>query len=253
MEMVIRVKDSYLGFSYIYDDLMDDFDYDGLVKYIEEIFKKNNINPKLILDLACGTGTLCIKMTQRGYDMIGLDISTDMLSVAKRKTQEKGLDILYINQNMSEFELYGTVDAIICTMDSINYLLDESELISLFKNIKNYLNPNGIFIFDINTRHRLKNTFGQNVFVEHGDDIFYVWENNYYDDNNVCEFDLTFFVRKKDKYLRINEYHAQRAYEIDEIGKYLNMAGLHTVNIFNDKSFDDIDENSNKVFFVAKV
>ena len=149
--------DCYSGFAYIYDTLMKDYDYNCLIEYIEKIFERYKIKPNIILDLACGTGTICINMAQKGYDMIGLDISTDMLNVAQTKTRKLGLDILYINQNMTEFELYGTVDAIICTMDSINYIQDKNELIKLFKNVRNYLNPGGLFIFDINTEYRLKN------------------------------------------------------------------------------------------------
>ena len=170
--------ESYTDFAYIYDKLIGQ-DYEKWADYIEDIFAKNNLKPSLVLDLGCGTGSITNILAKRGYDMIGVDISPDMLNVAREKATEEGLDVLYLCQDIREFELYGTVDAIICTLDVLNYITDPDDLKQVFRLVRNYLNPDGIFIFDINTEHKLKNTLGNNTFITDEEGVFYSWENEY--------------------------------------------------------------------------
>ena len=133
------------------DIMMDDVPYDDWTNYIETILKKNNISPELILDLGCGTGSITNRLARKGFNMIGIDLSEDMLSIAKDKAREEDLEILYLCQDMREFELYGTVGCIVSICDSLNYILEEDELLEVFIRVNNYLDPNGLFIFDLNT------------------------------------------------------------------------------------------------------
>lgn len=231
---------------------MYDVDYAQWVDYIEAIFKKYNVKPNLVLELACGTGNICTRMARRGYDMIGIDISEDMLNVAVPKAKEMDLDILYLHQDMTEFELYGTVDVILCLMDSVNYILQEKELIKMFKLVRNYLNPGGLFIFDTNSYYKLKKILGNNTFVVDENEIFYVWENNFNKKTEICEFYLTFFVKEGEKYSRVDEIHQERAYSISTIKECLKEAGLEFLDAYEQFTFNKPLENSERVFFIAK-
>lgn len=144
---------------------------------------KYNINPKLIAELGCGTGNITGRLAKEGYDMIGIDISEEMLSVARQKAVDEGdKNILYLLQDMTEFELYGTVDVILCLCDSINYITEYEDIVKVFKLVNNYLEPGGLFIFDINTEYKFKNILGENTFADSEENAAYIWQ-NYYDEN----------------------------------------------------------------------
>ena len=241
---------SYTDFAYIYDKLIDQ-DYEKWADYIEEIFKKHKVNPKLVLDLGCGTGSITNILAKRGYDMIGVDLSPDMLNVARDKAAEENLDVLYLCQDIREFELYGTVDAIICTLDVLNYITDAKDLEQVFALVKNYLNPDGIFIFDINTEHKLKNVLGNNTFINDENGIFYTWENEY--DGKISNQYLTFFAENEDGlYERFDENHIQRAYTIDEIKEKLLKNNLSFEGEYGLFSQDVLTSDCEKAVIVSK-
>jgi SAM-dependent methyltransferase len=242
----------YENLAYIYDKLMYDVDYSKLADYIEGIFRENGITPSMILDLGCGTGNFCIEMAKRHYDMIGIDLSADMLSCAKAKTEEENLDILYINQDMAHFELYGTVDAVVCLMDSVNYITDKNAVKSMFKLVKNYLNPGGLFIFDVNTSYKFEKVYADNIFYDIGDDISYIWVNKYDKRRKICEFDLTFFIKQNDFYKKHEEFHVERAYSPEEIKKIIDYSGLSLVKIYDDLSLKKATIKSNRSFYICK-
>ncbi len=242
----------YNKFADIYDRLQD-MDYGSFADYYEKLFKLNNINPKLMLDLGCGTGNITIPMAKRGYDMIGVDLSSEMLDIASAKAREQETDILFLNQDMTEFELYGTVDAAICTLDGVNYLTEDGALDKLFALIHNYLNPNGIFIFDINTEYKLKTILANNTFVYDEDDVYFIWNNSYDENDKICYFDLDFFTKTEgDLYERHSEYQEERAYSIEEIKASAKKNSLNVVGIYNDRSFDAPNDTSERIFFVIK-
>lgn len=243
----------YTNFAYIYDKLMYDVDYKKWADYIEEIFKANGIKPSLLLDLGCGTGNFCIEMAARGYDMIGVDISHDMLSCAREKSLKKGCDILFVNQDITEIELYGTVDAIVCLMDTVNYITYKRDVKKLFKLIKNYLNPGGLFIFDINSEYKLEKVLGNNVFYEVNEGISYIWQNSYDKTRRICEFDLTFFVKdNQGKYERYDETHYERAFSISDIEQFIKNENMVLLNTFNYLTFVKPTKNAQKILFVCK-
>jgi len=246
----------YLDLAYIYDRLMSDIDYCKWADYIEKIFHYNNHKPKLIVDLGCGTGSFCIEMAKRGYDTIGIDISSEMLSLAVSKSEDTeiaGDKLLFLNQDMSEFELYGTADAFVSLMDSVNYVTGKRELKSMFKLVRNYLNPGGLFIFDVNSVYKFEKVLNNNVFYYINDDITYIWANNYNKRTKICEFDLTFFVKdKSDLYKRFDEIHYERAYSVEEISRLINDNGLELIVVYDNLSFNKPLKKSERLFFVCR-
>lgn len=243
----------YSDFAYIYDRLTQDVDYPKIADYIEVIFSRHgNRKPRLLLDLACGTGSLTVELAKRGYEMIGIDESPDMLNCAAEKSEGLGNQILWVCQDMRNFELYGTVDAVICTLDSLNYITGYDDLKSVFRLVENYLNPGGLFIFDINTPYKYENVLADNFFYEIGEDITYVWQSSYYRDRGICAFDLTFFVRENgDLYRRIEEEQEQRAWNPGEIKTALGEAGLRLLSVYDAYTFDPPREKSERCFFIA--
>lgn len=240
------------GFSNAYDKLQD-ADYNAFFEYYKKVFEKYNLKPELVLDLGCGTGSITLNMAKAGYDMIGIDLSCEMLDIARQKAAAEGYDILFLNQDMTEFELYGTVDAIISSLDSINYITEDGGIEKLFKLCENYLNPGGIMIFDINSEYKLKEVLGNNTFVSEEDDIYYVWQNSFDEEENICSFILDFFVKNNDgSYDRFSEYQEERAYSKEEIENAVNSSGLKILGCFSDFLFSVPDSKSERLFFVLK-
>ncbi len=242
---------SYSSFAYIYDSLTTDVEYEKRADYLEELFKKHfDKKPELICELGCGTGTMCNILSDRGYDMIGIDMSESMLDVAMQKSV--GKNILYLNQDMRSFELYGTVDVIICLLDSFNYITDIEELEHIFKLCKNYLNPNGLLIFDINTKYKFENVLADNIYTYDTDEVYYVWENNYDPENKLCEFFLTFFVENDGVYERIDEYHVEKCYDDCEIENALEKAGFNKAEKYGDLTLNMPKNTEERVFYLVK-
>ena len=247
--MKLYMNNSYTKFASYYDKLIKpDIDYKKIAGFINEQVllcgKKDNI----ILDLACGTGNLTDILKSFGYDMIGVDLSCEMLDVAKQKNP----DILYLCQDMREFELYGTVDAICCMTDSLNYITDVNDLLHVFCLAKNYLNPNMPFIFDLNSYYKLSRVIANNTFTYDDGDIFYVWENEYCKKTDICDFYLTFFVREGKTYRRFDEQHSEKAYKKEEIESLLRQAGFSDIQCFADYEKSMPADKSERLIFVAK-
>lgn len=242
----------YHDFASVYDRLQDT-DYERFADYYEEIFKKFGCKPELIVDLACGTGNITLPLAKRGYDMIGIDLSVEMLNIAREKAVIAGQDILFLNQDMTEFELYGTVDAVVCALDGVNYLTENGQLEQLFQLTENYLNPNGIMIFDINTEYKLKDILGGKTFVNEENGIYYVWQNFYEDSTNICQFVLNFFQKQEDgSYLRFDEFQEERAYTETEIRCLAERSGLEFLGCFSPFSFLPPTKQEERIFFALR-
>ncbi len=224
---------SYQDFASLYDALTFDVDYKKIADFIEARLKAYGIPSGLILDLACGTGTLSLELASRGYTMIGVDASEDMLAIARQKKGSE--NILFLNQPMEAFELYGTVDAIVCVLDSLNYLTEPEALLQTFRLCANYLNPDGVLLFDVNSMYKFEHVLGQETYTYETDRVFYIWENDYHSDEELCYLYLSFFKEEKNGlYRRIDETHVQRAYCDKAICQALSAAGLTIKNRFDD-------------------
>lgn len=244
---------SYESFASVYDIFMEDVPYDEWVEYIENLFKYYNINPKLVLDLGCGTGNITEKLALKGYDMIGIDNSEEMLIIAKEKARKNNLDILYLLQDMREFELYGTVSAIISICDSINYLTEEEDVLQTFKLVNNYLDPGGLFIFDLNTEYKYQEILGENTFAYNTQKSSYIWENYYYEEEKINEYKLTLFVNEdKNLFKKYEETHYQKAYSLDKIIQLLNEAGLEYLGVFDAFTFNLPNRESERIYIIAR-
>ena len=242
----------YGDFAFYYDRLMRDVDYSMWADYVTEIFRRHGREPELAADLGCGTGSFCLEMAGRGFDMIGIDASAEMLGIAKQKAVSAGADILFLNQDMTSFELYGTVGAITCLMDSINYVTYKNDLKRMFRLVKNYLDPGGLFVFDINSPYKFENILSSNVFCETSDDVSYIWQNAYDRRSRLCRFDLTFFVKEGKLYRRFDETHYERNYDTGELERMLLDTGMTVLGIYDAFRFRKPGPKAERIFFVCR-
>ena len=247
--------EGYNAIAAVYDKLNADLDYEAWADFFEECFSKYlKDRPEIILDLACGTGRMTRTLAARGYDMIGVDGSEDMLSEAYMQGGER---ILYLLQDMREFELYGTVGAVVCCLDSINYLLKEDDVRKVFSLVHNYLDPDGLFIFDVNTPYKFENVYGNEAYILEDEDeygaIFCGWQNEYDKDSKICDFYLTLFSEGEDgRYMRSEEHQRERCYNETEICQMLSDAGFEMIGIYSDFERGTPDRTCERWYIVAR-
>lgn len=244
----------YEGFANVYEHMMNNIPYEQWFEALQKYLGSHGITKGRICELGCGTGIMTEKFAAAGFSMIGVDQSVDMLALAKQKQEESGSEILYLNQNMEEMELDGTVDAIISVCDSVNYLLQDDSMKALFARVKEYLNPGGYFIFDLKTVYCYRNLIGNQTWVEQDEEVSYIWENYFYEDQDINEYMLTIFRKQPDSelYERIEEAHYQRAYGIDHLRAMLEENGLTMVECFDEDMKNQPNENSERIYVVAK-
>lgn len=244
---------SYESFARVYDLFMDNIPYEEWCEYVHGLLKEYGVEDGLVVDLGCGTGSLTELLAQRGYDMIGVDLSMDMLQIAMEKKEESGLDILYLLQDMCELELFGTVKAAVSVCDSMNYITDEEDLLEVFRLVNNYLDPGAVFIFDMNTRYKYETQLADNVIAENREESAFIWENWYDEEDRINEYDLTLFIRNEDGlYEKYEETHFQKAYDIDAVCDLLEEAGLKVEAVYDAFTRDEPKPDSERVYFIAR-
>jgi len=236
--------EQYASLAAYYDALNDTVDYDGWLEFIKKIFEKNGSSPASVLDLACGTGEMSVRLAKSGYETIGIDLSCEMLTLARNKAAEQNLDILLLNQDMASFELYGTVNAVICCLDSINYLTSADDVLSCFDTVHNYLDPNGLFVFDINSEYKFKNIYSDNAYVYETENLFCTWQNYYNPKNKMCDFYLDFFVEHNGLYERFSETQREKCYTLKQMATYLKKTNFEIIGIYSDFDFTEVDEKN---------
>ena len=245
----------YSELSRFYDSFNSSVDYSAWADFYEELFTSYaGREVSSVLDLACGTGSMTLELAKRGYDMTGVDISSEMLSAAVQKATEAKLgSILWLNQDMREFELYGTVDAIICVLDGINYLSDVSELKKVFSLAENYLFPGGLFIFDVNTPYKFENCFGNNSYIFSDEGIYCGWQNYFSKRSGNCSFYLTMFELNPDgTYTRRDEYQREHCFSMKTIIRTAAECGLEKCGVFSGFGREEPDEKSERWHFVFR-
>ena len=207
----------------------------------------------LVLDLGCGTGTITELLYEKGYDMIGVDSSEEMLQIAMDKKFETQSDILYLCQDMRELDLYSTVGTVVSVCDSLNYLLMDEDVIETFRLVNNYLFPGGIFIFDFNTIYKYEEVIGDTTIAENREDCSFIWENFYSCEDHINEYDVTVFERQEDDlYRKFTETHYQRGYSLDEMKAFLEKAGLTFVTAVDEKTHEAPTETSERIYVIAR-
>lgn len=282
--------EAYTDFAEVYDELMDDTPYEEWCVFLMEIFRRYGVDDvsktegyttndmsvttrslenlsgtdgksaeenlwqerNTVLDLGCGTGTLTELLARKGYDMIGVDNAEEMLQIAMEKRERSGLDILYLLQDMRELELYGTVGTVVSVCDSLNYLLDEEDIVRTFERVNNYLYPQGIFIFDFNTVYKYAVVIGDATIAENREDCSFIWENYYHAEQEINEYDLTVFVAEGTLFRRFQEVHYQRGYRLEQIKALLTQAGLEFLEALDADTHGRVTKESERIYVVAR-
>ena len=264
----------YEDFALVYDRFMDETPYEEWCQFVVGRLKQDQVTiirsnycdmvPRLaeigvtgvdgiLLDLGCGTGSMTELLAKQGYDMIGVDLSDSMLDIAMEKRAQSGHNILYLQQDMREFELYGTVRAVICLCDSLNYLLEEDDLLTTFKLVNNYLDPNGLFIFDFNTVYKYETVIGDSTIAENREDCSFIWENYYTAEDQINEYDLTIFVKQqKDLFRKFTETHLQRGYTLETMKRLVEQSGLIFVEALDADTHGSVTETSERIYVIAR-
>ena len=265
------VTNTYQAFASVYDELMNDVPYDEWVERIDRDIRRYGVSKTsgereevssddeavlaserdLVADLACGTGVITRKLFDKGYDVFGVDISSDMLSRAQTSDDERG--IMYLNQDICELDLYSTIGTAVCICDSLNYLLSDEELEAAFGGVSNFIYPGGVFIFDCNTSYKYREAIGESTIAEAGEDVSFIWDNFYDEDENVNEYDLTLFIKREDGlYERAEETHLQRGIEKEDIESLAKKSGLEIMLISDSDTDGEVREDTERIYAVLK-
>lgn len=277
--------EAYTSFAKVYDTFMDETPYEEWGMRIREMIEKYGVSKpggikncsledervadelsredsadiileserNLVVDLGCGTGTMTELLSSYGFDMIGVDNAEEMLSVAMEKKAKTGSEILYLLQDMRELELYSTVGTVVSVCDSLNYLLEESDLIETFKKVNNYLYPGGVFIFDFNTVYKYETVIGDDTIAENRDECSFIWENFYHPDEEINEYDLTLFVEEEEGlYRKFTETHYQRGYTLQQMQSIAKAAGLEWVYEMDADNCDKVNDYTERIFAVVR-
>lgn len=250
--------EAYTSFASVYDTFMDDVPYEEWSMYLHGLLKEYHIIKGLVVDLGCGTGSMTELLAGLGYDMIGVDYSADMLEIAQNKKIQSDHDILYLQQDMREFELYGTVRAIISICDSMNYITEPKELEQVFYWVNNYLDTDGIFVFDFNTEYKYKEILGDRTIAENRDECSFIWDNYYYEEERINEYELSLFIKEKDRssekrdlYQKFQETHFQRAYTLEEMRGLVDAAGLTFLKAYDAFTRNEPTAKSERIYIIA--
>lgn len=279
--------EAYTGFAQVYDVFMDDTPYEEWCDYLVGLFEKYRIEERVleektatgnnyeietddcvinenlqqerntILDLGCGTGVLTELLARRGFTMIGIDNAQEMLQIAIEKRDASGLDILYLLQDMRAFELYGTVGVVVSVCDSLNYLLEEEDVVQTFRLVNNYLYPQGIFVFDFNTVYKYAAVIGDTTIAENREDCSFIWDNYYHEEEQINEYDLTIFVKEAGQdgpeiYRKFQETHYQRGYRLEQMKDYIQQAGLLFLEAVDADTHGAVSDSSERIYVVAR-
>ena len=257
--------EGYDAISAVYDLLNKDLDYDAWAEFVEQCFARFlPTRPELVLDLACGTGRMTRALAARGYDMIGVDGSEDMLSEAYAAT-DPARHVLYLRQDMRSFELYGTVGATVCCLDSINYLLTTEDLTACLRTVHNYLDPDGLFLFDVNSPYKFAHIYGDNAYVLENEfpadpelglpasAVYCGWQNTFDPQSKVCDFYLTVFRELENgTYERTEEHQRERCYSEKDLKNALQMCGFELLGIYDDFDFSAVTSSSERWYIAAR-
>ncbi|MFR1157888.1 MAG: class I SAM-dependent DNA methyltransferase [Coprococcus phoceensis] len=246
--------EAYTSFAAVYDTFMDNIPYEEWEKYLKSLLYEYGVREGRVLELGCGTGNMTEILAQSGYDMIGVDNAEEMLEIAIEKRMKSGLDILYLQQDMREFELYGTVKAIVSVCDSVNYILEEEELEEVFRLVNNYLDPGGVFIFDFNTVYKYREILGDQTIAENREECSFIWDNYYYEEERINEYELSLFIREGDSelYRKYQETHFQKAYDLKTMKRLITQSGLEYITAYDAFTKEAPTRVSERIYVIAE-
>ncbi len=241
------------AFAGVYDIFTEGVDYKSRADYILSLLRNNGIENGTLLDLACGTGSLTVEFCKKGFETIAVDLSEDMLLSAREKLESFGDKALILCQDMRQLDLFGTVNAAVCSLDSINHLDNIDDVRTVFQKVSLFTEPGGVFVFDVNTLYKHNCILADNTFVYESEDAFLVWQNSLQEDGRSVDIMLDIFTENENGlYERESEDFTETAYSEDEIKEALLQAGFTDIEVFDDLSFDKPSEDSQRVYFTAK-
>lgn len=240
----------YNSFSEYYDELMEDARYPERCRYILALAERFHHSMGKTLDLACGTGSLTLELKKSGVDVFGLDASIEMLSAAMQKSLADGEHILFVNQDMRALELGEKIDTCVCTLDSLNHLIDAEDVQKTFDGVARNMNTDGLFMFDVNTVYKHTRVLADNAFVIESDRVFCAWQ-NFLRENFIVDISLDFFEARNDVYIRSSEDFSERAYTDDELRSMLSNAGFEVPGVYGDLSFESPAEDEQRAVYIA--
>lgn len=246
--------DAYTTLASCYNELMEDVDYPAWADFYEAQFARYaKKKPSIVLDLGCGTGSLTNLLAERGYDMIGIDLSSEMLARASAAASAGGLSVLYLEQDMRAFDLFGTVDAAVCSLDGINYLTKKEDVARCFARVHTFLNDGGLFLFDVNTPWKFEHIFGDESYILENETTFLGWQNQYNKKTGLCRFYLTFFTETPSGlWERAEEVQTERAYSDRVLGRLLEDAGFDVLDIVSDLAGTPAGKEDERHYFICK-
>lgn len=245
---------SYGVFSEFYDALTANVSYDTVAQVLSSLLTRYGKSRGLLLDLACGTGSVSVRLAKKGYEVIGVDLSPEMLSEAQNKAYSAGQNILFLCQDMTKLDLYGTVDAAVCTLDGLCHLPDEESVFAALQKVSLFMNPGGVFLFDVNSVYKHRAVLGNNTFVYDTDDVYCVWQNTLLSDGVTVQMDLDFFEPTSDEgdYVRQSERFTERAYPRETLENLLKKAGFTVLDVFDGYSEKPAHDTSERLLFAVR-
>ena len=276
------IMDAYTDFATVYDTFMDETPYEVWGNYVAELIDRYGVSKpllkekaaendsadiaedseaaieqerNLVVELGCGTGSFTLEMAKKGYDIMGIDLSPEMLDIARNKAANEGFNLMFLEQDMRELDLYCTAGTIVSVCDSVNYLTDPEDVITTFKLVNNFLFPKGIFIFDFNTVHKYRDVIGNATIAENRDDCSFIWDNYYYEEDHINEYDLSIFVMQDEKnnlFKRFQETHYQRGYTLEEMTSFVKEAGLEFITAIDADTHENVTSDSERIYIVAR-
>lgn len=242
----------YHGFARVYDKLMHDTPYDKWYQNLKDAFERYPLPGKSILELACGTGEITRRLSKDGYKVLGTDLSGEMLEIAQEKAFESNLKLRFVQQDMTEIELFDQYDSIVSICDGFNYLIEADDFLKALRCCHDYLKDDGYLFFDISSAYKLEYVLGQSVFTESSEDVSFIWENYFNSENKILEFDLTLFEKQGNHYIRHDEVHQQRAYEIDEVKAMMQAAGFECLQVLDTDTNEAVHDKTERLLFIGR-
>lgn len=253
----------YGDFAYFYDELTSNAEYEKRCDYICSLLNEAGKSSGILLDLACGTGTLSLMLKDRGYEVIGVDASEDMLTVAQEKKCEVGdTETIFLCQKMQELDLFGTIDAAVCTLDSINHVTDEEDVKEIFRRVSLFMNDSAVFVFDVNTPYKHEHILGNNTFVYDLDDVFCVWQNTFIKESCTTEISLDIFEKLNadysengedgECYSRYSEQFSERGYDLEKLKSYLEEVKFEVLGVYDEFTKDNVTDKTGRAVFVCR-
>lgn len=243
--------DAYENLAVSYDRLTNDVDYPAVLSYVHTLLAREAVQPRRVADLACGTGSMTVLLAKQGYDVVGVDLSEDMLTVAWQKAAGLENSPRFIHQALQELTLPRAVDLAFCGLDSLDYITNPADCRKAIQRVYKMLNPGGIFIFDVNTPEKLRAMDGQ-IFLDEDEDVFCVWRGEFDEKTNICAYGMDLFQRSGQTWRRSFEEHREYAYSREILTDYLREAGFDSIEVFGDRTLLPPEEGEQRIYFKAR-